>query len=50
MGTISSMRRDEMILGADNPRKGQGIINFRDDELCWHCKVWPLRRIGGLYG
>ena len=39
----------EMILGADNLRKGQGIINFRDDELFWHNKVWPLRRIGGLY-
>ena len=39
----------EMILGADNLRKGQGIINFRDDELFWHNKVWPLHRIGGLY-
>ena len=39
----------EMILGADNLRKGQGIINFRDDELFWHDKVWPLHHIGGLY-
>ena len=39
----------EMILGADNLRRGQGIINFRDDELFWHNKVWPLHRIGGLY-
>ena len=39
----------EMILGADNLRKGQGIINFRNDELFWHDKVWPLHRIGGLY-